>query len=115
MEHELRAKQIRLRQKSAEVLGHADRLLKLLTQSVSTFCVLGRHALILSGQSGQFKKLEVVAAFEKVAKCKMDSFRSILSVRDSGKLGPGQTAKGLLESYLVEIETLVRFVDGLGK
>jgi predicted nucleotidyltransferase len=37
VEHELRAKQIRLRQKSAELLTQGDRLLKLLTHSVSTF------------------------------------------------------------------------------
>jgi hypothetical protein len=115
VEHELRAKQIRLRQKSAEVLGQADRLLKLLTHSISTFCVLGRHALTLSGQTARFKKLEVVAALETATSSKLDSFRSILAARESGKLAAGQTAKGLLEGYLLEIDVLVRFVDKLGQ
>ncbi len=115
VEHELRSKQIRLRQKAAESLRKADHLLKLLTHSVSTFCVLGRHALILGGQEPRFKKLEVVAALETVMSCKMESFRSILAARDAGKLADGQTAKDLLEGYLSEIDTMVRFVDGLGK
>jgi hypothetical protein len=45
----------------------------------------------------------------------LDSFRSILAVREAGKLADGQSAKGLLEGYLSEIDAIVRFVDGLGK
>jgi hypothetical protein len=115
VEHELRAKQIRLRQKAAELLTQADRLLKLLTHSISTFCVLGRHALILSGHQPRFKKPEVVAALESAMGRKLDSFRGILAARESGKLAPGQTAVILLEGYLGEIDALVRFVDGLDK
>ncbi len=115
VEHELRSKQIRLRQKSAELLGKADGLLKLLMHSVSTFCVLGRHALILSGGNPQFKKLEVVAGLEGAMGRELASFRGILAVREGGKLGSGQSAKSLLEGYLSEIDTLVRFVDRLGK
>lgn len=115
VEHELRTKQIRLRQKSAELLGQGDRLRKLLTHSISTFCVLGRHALILSGHAPRFKKAEVVAALESATGRKLDCFQAILVVRESGKLAAGQTAKSLLEGYLSEIDALVRFVDGLGK
>ena len=115
VEHELRAKQIRLRQKSAEALGKADHLLKLLTHSVSTFCVLGRHALILRGQDARFNKLEIVTALETLMVRKLESFRAILTVRETGKLAPGQSAKSLLEGYLSDIDTLVRFVDALGK
>lgn len=115
VEHELRSKQIRLRQKSAEVLGKADHLLKLLIHSISTFCVLGRHALILGGQNPQFDKAEIVTVLERLMNCRMDAFRGVLAVREAGKLSAGQTAKGLLEGYLVEIDALVRFVDGLSK
>ena len=58
VEHELRGKQIRLRQKSAELLGTAGALLKLLSHSISTFCVLGRHALlILSGHAAALQEV----------------------------------------------------------
>ncbi len=115
VEHELRAKQIRLRQKAAELLTQTEPLRKLLAHSISTFCVLGRHGLILSGHPARFKKSEVVAALERAMGRKLDSFRSILAVREAGKLMPGQAAKDLLEGYLSEIDALVRFVDGLGK
>jgi hypothetical protein len=115
VEHELRAKQIRLRQKSAELLTQADRLLKLLTHSISTFCVLGRHALILSGHQPRFKKPEVVAALEAAMRRKLEFFQAILAAREAGKLAPGQNAVALLEGYLGEIDALVRFVDGLDK
>ncbi len=115
VEHELRAKQIRLRQKAAELLTQADRLLKLLTHSISTFCVLGRHALILSGNEPRFKKKEVVAALESAMGRKLTSFQAILAARESGKTAPGQTAAALLDGYLAEIDALVRFVDGLDK
>jgi hypothetical protein len=115
VEHELRAKQIRLRQKSAELLTQADRLLKLLTHSISTFCVLGRHALILSGHQPRFKKPEVVAALETAMRRKLEFFQAILAAREGGKLAPSQNALALLEGYLGEIDALVRFVDGLDK
>ena len=46
IEHELRAKLFRLRQQGARVLSDPAPLLKLCVDSVSTFCVLGRHALV---------------------------------------------------------------------
>ncbi len=115
VEHELRAKQIRLRQKAAELLTQGDRLLKLLTHSISTFCVLGRHALVLSGHQPRFKKTEVVTALELAMGRKLGAFQSILAARESGKTAPGQTAAALLEGYLEEIDALVRFVDKLDK
>lgn len=115
VEHELRAKQIRLRQKSAELLTRSDRLLRLLTHSISTFCVLGRHALILSGREPRFKKPEVVAALESALGRKLDAFQGVLAARETGKLAPGQTAASLLEGYLSEIDALVRLVDRLDK
>jgi len=115
VEHELRAKQIRLRQKSAELLKQSERLLKLLTHSISTFCVLARHALILSGQQPRFKKAEVVAALESRLGRKLESFQGILAARETGKLPAGRTAVALLEGYLEEIDALVRLVDRLGK
>ena len=49
VEHELRAKLLRLRQKASGILSDKDVLRRLLVDSVSTFCVLFRHALILHG------------------------------------------------------------------
>jgi hypothetical protein len=49
VEHELRAKLLRLRQKAAGVLSDKGLLLGLLVDSISTFCTLFRHALVLAG------------------------------------------------------------------
>ena len=113
VEHELRAKQIRLRQKAAEVLRDQPRLLKLLTDSISTFCVLGRHALILSGSPPQWKKTDIVAALEKAVGKPFPAVNEILSIRAAGKKGSAGAALSLFGGYLSETETLVRFVDGL--
>jgi hypothetical protein len=115
VEHELRAKQIRLRQKAAEALTRPDRLLKLLTDSVSTFCVLGRHLLILSDNPPRWKKSEIVAGLEAALNIPMKTFREILAARETGKLPQGVSSVSLLEGYLQETDALVRFVDGLEK
>jgi len=111
VEHELRAKQIRLRQHAAAVLSNAERLTKLMTESISTFSVLGRHALILNGHAPRWKRREVVAALEKAMGRPLNAANEILAVRASGKRDSKQDAVSLLERYLLEIEALVRFVD----
>ncbi|MCU1293728.1 MAG: hypothetical protein JWP08_2578 [Bryobacterales bacterium] len=113
VEHELRAKQIRLRQKAAEVLSNPDRLVKLLADSVSTFCVLGRHALILSGHEPRWKKAEIVAALEDVTRMPFNATNEILAIRATPKQKVANDTAALFGSYLKEVGTLVRFVDGL--
>ncbi len=52
LEHELRSKLLRLRQCAAGALSDRDALMKLCLDSISTFCVLGRHALLMGGTPG---------------------------------------------------------------
>ncbi len=115
VEHELRAKQIRLRQKGAEALKDAGRLTGLMTDSISTFCVLGRHALLLAGHPARWKKREVIEGLEQAMGMRMPAANEILAIRGSGKR-PSQTdALSLYDRYLGEIEAMVRFADGLEK
>ncbi len=113
VEHELRAKQIRLRQKAAELLSQPDRLLKLMTDSVSTFCVLGRHALILSNNEPKWKKKEILDALGDVTGTPMRAANEILAVREAGGKDAKPDAYALLGQYLKETESLVQFVDAL--
>jgi hypothetical protein len=115
VEHELRSKQIRLRQKAAELLRDRETLSKLLADSLSTFCVLGRHALILSGHEPRWKKEEVLAALEKVLGRTLDGANAILAIRAAGKPSGDASGAGLLAKYLDETDALVRFVDGLDR
>ncbi|HLH01976.1 MAG TPA: nucleotidyltransferase domain-containing protein [Bryobacteraceae bacterium] len=113
VEHELRAKQLRLRQHAAEVLSDPARLSRLLSDSISTFCVLGRHALILHGQPAHWKKREIVAGLRQTTGHSFDAFNEILSLRTANKPAAGPESVLLLERYLEDVAALVRFVDGL--
>jgi hypothetical protein len=113
VEHELRSKQIRLRQKAAELLPDHKRLVALLTDSISTFCVLGRHALILSGHEGVWKKQEILTALEGSLGSPFKNCAAILAIRQSGESLSSGDAVSLLDGYLKETDALVRFVDGL--
>ncbi len=61
VEYELRSKLLRLRHKAAVVLTERHLLSRLLADSVSTFCVLFRHALILHGVEAPAGKRDAVA------------------------------------------------------
>src|ERR1043166_5978367 len=60
VEHELRAKLLRLRQKASGILSDKELLRTLLVDSISTFCVLFRHALMLRGHEAKMKKRDVI-------------------------------------------------------
>jgi hypothetical protein len=115
VEHELRAKQIRLRQKAAELLSRPAELMKLLTGSISTFCVLGRHALILSGRDPHWKKQEIVAALAAVLDNPFTGANAILAIRAAGKTVANQNPVTIFGQYLAETDAVVRFVDALDR
>jgi predicted nucleotidyltransferase len=111
VEHELRAKLLRLRQKAAEVLTRPDALAKLLTDSISTFCILGRHALILKGREPRWPKRDVVADLDKVVGTRFDAFNAVLNIRADAKVPKDFNAVVLFEKYLTEIDAIITFVD----
>ena len=112
VEHELRAKMLRLRQKAGGLMSEKDLLLRLMCDSVSTFCVLLRHALRLSGASPRFGKREVVAAARDQFGLSAQPFETLLDLREH-KLKPKevQNAGELFASYLKEIQAAVSAVD----
>ena len=114
VEHELRAKQLRLRQRAAEVLSQPLRLERLMVDSVSTFCVLGRHALILSGRPPRWKKREVVDALSSALGRRLTAIDEILAIRVSDQRSAGPETVPLLDRYLADVGALVDFVDALG-
>lgn len=115
VEHELRAKQIRLRQRAAELLANSDALLTLMIDSVSTFSVLGRHALILGGHEPRWKKKDIAAGLEGVLKRPLKAINEILAIRASGKRNARMDTLSLFEAYLEETDALVRYVDALDR
>jgi len=116
VEHELRTKLLRLRQQGASQLSHPQGLLALCVDSVSTFCVLGRHALELAGKKHKSERRAVVRQLAEVLAADMKPFEILLDIREDmpgaglGDLGdPGE----LFAQYLVCIGRLITFVDAL--
>jgi hypothetical protein len=116
VEHELRAKMLRLRQKAGGMLSERDLLLRLMAESLSTFCVLFRHALRLAGEQPQFAKRAVVAAARSRFGCNSEPFDTLLDLREE-KIKPKavQDVPGLFRSYLESINVVVDAVDKLAK
>ena len=82
VEHELRAKLIRLRQKAGGILSDRELLLQLMAGSISTFCVLFRHALRIAGDRPVFDKREIVKAARERFGIDAAPFDTILDLRE---------------------------------
>ena len=88
-------------------------LLRLMADSVSTFCVLGRHALRLAGHPAPAVRRAVVAGLEQHFSIPGRSFYKLLDLRE-GKTKPrGVDPAPLLDEYLKEIGALITVVDRL--
>lgn len=115
VEYELRAKLIRLRQKAGGVLSDTELLLRLMLDSVSTFCVLIRHALLLAGAGGSLQKREMIEEARKLFGLDTGPFLTLLDLRE-GKRKPKEVdAAALFEIYLKQIQVAVDFVDHMEK
>ncbi len=112
VEHELRAKLLRLRQQGAAILSDNAALLALCADSVTTFCVLARHALTLAGRTPSSDRRESVRQLAATIPADLSSFETLLDVRESK--GPKQLdPMELFAQYLVSIGKVITFVDGL--
>jgi hypothetical protein len=113
VEHDLRAKMLRLRQKASGMLSEADLLRRLLVDSVSTFCVLFRHALMLHGVEPPATKREVVARVRQEFGIDAAPLDKLLDIRE-GRAKPRDVEPvALLGSYLQAISGVIDAVDRL--
>jgi hypothetical protein len=114
IEHELRSKLFRLRQQGARVLSDPVALMKLCLDSVSTFCTLGRHALIASGAHSKTDKRAIVHQLGHTLKMDVTPFETLLDVREDkpGIEGSPMGDPGeLFAAYLQCIQRMIEFVD----
>lgn len=115
VEHELRAKLLRLRQKSAGMLSDAGLLHKLLADSIATFCVLFRHALVLHGEEPPAHKSETIEGVHARFGVEPEAFRKILEIRNN-KIKPRDVEPvALLDAYLEGVAVVIDAVDRLDK
>jgi predicted nucleotidyltransferase len=116
VEHDLRAKSLRLRQKAAGLLGgDKDQLRELLADSVSTFCILFRHALLLHGVDAEFEKRRIVSQAREHFGIDCAPFDKLLGVREQKMKLKDIDPMPLLSDYMRQIQTVIGFVDRLDK
>lgn len=115
VEYQLRAKVLRLRQKGAGVMQDRDLLLQLLAESVSTFCVLIRHALRLHGVDAKHAKREVIHQAAEHFGMDPEPFVTLLDLRAGTRKPKTVDAGTVFAQYLREINVVVDAVDRLEK
>lgn len=115
VEHELRSKLLRLRQKAAGVMEDRPLLLRLMADSVSTFCVLFRHALALAGRPRRARKREILEDASVAFGIDAQPFLTLLDLREQKTNARGVEPVMLLERYLKEIQKVASAVDLLGR
>jgi hypothetical protein len=115
VEYELRTKLLRLRQKAAGVLKNQSLLRRLLLDSVSTFSVLTRHALMLHGTDAPPERRIVWKLAAEKLGVNSEPFLALIDVREK-KLKPGQIRPdAMLGQVLDEIGKIINAVDRLAK
>lgn len=115
VEHDLRAKLLRLRQKASGALSDQDVLRRLLADSLSTFCVLFRHALLLYGVAAHSKKREIIQQANEIFGIDPLPFNKLLDLREE-RIKPRELEPaGLFDSYLKQISIVIDAVDRLEK
>ena len=115
VEHELRAKLLRLRQKASGILSDKDVLRRLLVESISTFCVLFRHALILAGHDAPAVKRDIIQRAREQFGIDPTPFNSLLDLREQKTKAVELEPQALLGAYLIEIGKVIDAVDVLEK
>jgi hypothetical protein len=115
VEHDLRAKLVRLRQKASGILSDEDVLRRLLVDSVSTFGVLIRHALILHQIQAPAQKRETIALAAHHFGINAAPFLTLLDLREQKQKAKDVAPEPLLTAYLREIEKVIEQVDILEK
>jgi hypothetical protein len=115
VEHDLRAKLLRLRQKASGVLSNKEVLRSLLVDSVSTFCILFRHALNLHGTEGPGLKRDIIERAQERFGIDPQPFRTLLDLREERIKAKDVDPEALLCEYLRQIGTVIDAVDVLEK
>lgn len=115
VEHDLRAKLLRLRQKASGVLADKTVLSRLLVDSVSTFCVLFRHALILHGVEAPALKRDIIDRVHQQFGVDSSPFHALLDQREERRKPKEIEPVSLMASYMMEIGKVIDAVDVLEK
>lgn len=114
LEHELRTKLIRLRQAYMEVSGDSKRLLRLLTDSVTSFLTLFRHTLIALGEEPPAHRHEVLDRLASRLNVDVAPFHAVLDVREEKRRPKDIDITAIGRSYLASVQRIAEEVDRCG-
>jgi hypothetical protein len=113
VEHELKSKQIQLREQYLLLASDPDGLGKLLTRALPTFLTLFRAGLHLAGESAPRDPAAAIAAVSRLVGFDAAPFEEVLRARTTGAsfapAGDGSVTTG----YLKGVESTTRWLDGL--
>lgn len=115
VERELRAKLLRLRTKAAPILSGKEDLARLLADSVSTFCVLFRHALLLHGVEAPAVKRTIIERSRDTFQIDPAPFLQLLDAREQKIALKSIDPPLVLAAYLRELSIVIDAVDRLEK
>lgn len=111
LEHEIRSKLLRLRQKAIPLLKDQKALLRLMEDSVTTFLLFLRHTLLLKQLDAPIPRRQLVEAAHKAGLIAPSCFAQLIDLRE-GKLSPKAVdSVQLFEDYLKQIQDLVASID----
>lgn len=113
LEHEARSSLLRLRMKSIPLLYYPPQLLRLLEDSLPTFLLLARHALLLKGLPAPYPRRDILAAAAAAHLLHPAPFLTLLDLREKKAAPRSVNPVQLFEDYLTQVESLVTAIDNL--
>jgi hypothetical protein len=111
VEYELREKLVLLRQHLLLSSGNDSRLWQVLTQSVSSFATLFRHALMVLGEEAPLSKREAVNLLAARLKFDASGFLQVLDVREHRIKPKTLDPLDVFSRYLAAVEHVTAAVD----
>ena len=111
VERELRTNWLRLRQAIIAAPLTEKSHLALMTNSLSTFCSLFRHAVFALGENMPATKRDAIAAAAKLTNSDASTFNKLLDLRESKTDAKSIAIEPSLHSYLAFVESVTNEVD----
>jgi predicted nucleotidyltransferase len=114
VEHELRSRLLRLRERYLALQKDRRELVQLLVDSVPTFATLFRHTLMLSGETEvPVKKREIFRETARRLSISATPFETLLDVREGKRRLNDREIRPVFDDYLRGITQTVEYVDRL--
>src|SRR5580692_3999586 len=111
VERELRTNWLRLRQAIIAAPLTEKSHLALMTNSLSTFCSLFRHAVFALGEKVPATKREAITAAAKLTAADATPFHQLLDLRESKLDAKSIQVEPSLRSYLLFVESITNEID----